>query len=68
MKFTLGFVVGMAFALVVGVAINTFAGLNDDSGRPFFGFGANGETLLLDKRGNAYGSTMLYPQREERRN
>ncbi|MBX9659623.1 MAG: hypothetical protein K2X00_13735 [Nitrospiraceae bacterium] len=66
MKFTLGFVSGMAFALVIGVTFNTFAGRDDDSGRPYFGFGAQGETLFLDKKGNAYGSTTPYPQREER--
>lgn len=66
MKFTLGFAFGMAFALVIGVTFNTFAGRADDSGRPYFGFGAQGETLFLDKKGNAYGSTTPYPQREER--
>ena len=66
MKFTLGFVLGMALTLVIGVTFNTFAGLDDDSGRPYFGFGAHGETLFLDKKGNAYGSTTPYPQREER--
>lgn len=66
MKFALGLVVGIALTLVVGGAITTFAGLDDDSGRPYFGFGAHGETLFLDKKGNAYGSTTPYPQREER--
>ena len=66
MKFTLGLVVGIALTLVVSGAFNTFAGLDDDSGRPYFGFGSQGETLFLDKRGNAYGSTTPYLQREER--
>ena len=39
MKLTFGFVLGMALTLVVGVAFNSFAGLDDDSGRPYFGFG-----------------------------
>ena len=66
MKFTLGFVLGIALTLVIGIALNSFAGSDDDSGRPYFGFGAHGETLFLDKKGNAYGSTTPYPQREER--
>ena len=66
MKFTLGLVVGIALTLVVSVAFNTFAGLDDDSGRPYFGFGSQGETLFLDKKGNAYGSTRPYSQLEER--
>ena len=65
MKFTLGLVVGIALTLVVSGAFNTFAGLDDDSGRPYFGFGSQGETLFLDKKGNAYGSTMPYQQRQE---
>ena len=66
MKFMLGFAFGMVLMLVIGIAFNTFAGLDDDSGRPYFGFGSQGETLFLDKRGNAYGSTTPYLQREER--
>ena len=65
MKLTLGFAFGMVFALGVGVSLTTFAGLDDDSGRPYFGFGSQGETLFLDKKGNAYGSTMPYQQRQE---
>jgi hypothetical protein len=68
MKFTLGFVIDMALTLVAGVAFTTFAGPDDDSGRPYFGFGVHDETLSLDKKGNAYGSTTPYPQREERLN
>jgi hypothetical protein len=55
MKFTLGFVLGCVLTLVVGIAFNSFAWLDDDAGRPYFGFGAHDETLFLDKKGNAYG-------------
>lgn len=66
MKFTLGFVLSMVLTLLIGVAFNTFAGLDDDSGRSYFGFGTHGETLFIDKKGNAYGSTAPYPQLEDR--